>query len=99
MVAIIGGGDGGVLREVVNYPHSVKELTPLIDIDQSQRADDLCRERTPKVQTGLSKTSEQPSFRKMSLRVKWRTTKAWNTLGASRLSAQPYSGSIQSSSP
>lgn len=69
-MAIIGGGDGGVLREVVNYPHSVKELTPLIDIDQSQRADDLCREHT---------------FGKMSLRVKWRTTKAWNTLGASRL--------------
>ncbi len=84
MVAIIGGGeDGGVLREVVELPPLVKEVTLLIDIDQ--RAYDLCREHTPKVQTGLSNTSEQPSFRKMSLRVKWRTTKAWNTLGASRM--------------
>ena len=48
VVAIIGGGDGGVLREVVKYPH-VKEVT-LIDIDQ--RVIDLCREHMPEVSNG-----------------------------------------------
>ena len=47
-VAIIGGGDGGVLREVLKY-NQVKHVT-LIDIDQ--RVIDVCREHLPEVSNG-----------------------------------------------
>lgn len=48
VVAIIGGGDGGVLREVLKYPQ-VKNVT-LIDIDQ--RVIDLCKEHMPGISNG-----------------------------------------------
>lgn len=48
VVAIIGGGDGGVLREVVKYPQ-VTEVT-LIDIDQ--KVIDVCKEHMPEVSNG-----------------------------------------------
>eukprot|EP00605_Chrysophyceae_sp_TOSAG23-4_P001621 GSChrysophyteH1.ASY1.ANO1.1781.1 assembled CDS len=47
-VAIIGGGDGGVLREVVKYDHL--EHCNLIDIDQ--RVIDLSKEFLPSISDG-----------------------------------------------
>ncbi len=48
-VAVVGGGDGGTVRELVRYPHV--EVIDLIEIDQM--VVDVCREYLPEVAKGL----------------------------------------------